>query len=63
MKFVESLDELVSLYGQPGASSLRKVATVLTPSYRRWIERSRFCILSTVGPEGTDAGPTRLAWQ
>jgi predicted pyridoxine 5'-phosphate oxidase superfamily flavin-nucleotide-binding protein len=30
---------------------------VITPAYRRWIEASRFCILSTVGPDGTDATP------
>jgi len=29
----------------------------MTPTYRAWIARSRFCILSTVGPEGTDASP------
>jgi predicted pyridoxine 5'-phosphate oxidase superfamily flavin-nucleotide-binding protein len=37
--------------------SLVKVATRLTPAYRRWIEASRFCVLSTVGPDGTDATP------
>ncbi len=29
----------------------------MTPAYRSWIERSRFAVLSTVGPEGTDASP------
>jgi len=29
----------------------------MIPAYRTWISRSRFCILSTVGPEGTDASP------
>jgi hypothetical protein len=54
---VSSLDELHALYGAPAASSLLKVAPRLAPQYRRWIEASRFCILSTVGPEGTDASP------
>lgn len=27
------------------------------PAYRDWIAQSRFCILSTVGPEGTDGSP------
>lgn len=29
----------------------------MTPLYRKWIQASRLCILSTVGPEGTDASP------
>jgi hypothetical protein len=29
----------------------------MTPMYRQWIEASRFAVLSTVGPEGTDASP------
>lgn len=36
---------------------MKKVARSLTPLYRKWIMASRFCILSTVGPEGTDASP------
>ena len=48
---------LEALYGTPGEASLRKVARRLTPGYRAWIERSRFCVLSTVGPDGTDASP------
>ncbi|MEM8849746.1 MAG: pyridoxamine 5'-phosphate oxidase family protein, partial [Pseudomonadota bacterium] len=54
---IASLSELEALYGTPGRASLDKVATRLTPLYRRWIEASRFCILSTIGPEGTDASP------
>jgi PPOX class probable FMN-dependent enzyme len=38
-------------------ASLTKVVGQLTPHYRAWIEASRFLILSTVGPEGTDASP------
>ena len=48
---------LEALYGTPGRTSLEKVAQRLTPLYRAWIMASRFCILSTVGPEGTDASP------
>jgi PPOX class probable FMN-dependent enzyme len=54
---IETLEDLHALYGTPGDAALRKVADRLTPEYARWIERSRFCILSTVGPEGTDASP------
>jgi PPOX class probable FMN-dependent enzyme len=54
---VETLEALHALYGQPGAPALRKVATRLTPLYRQWIMTSRFCVVSTVGPDGTDGSP------
>ena len=54
---IETLDELHALYGKPDENALRKVADRLTPDYAAWIARSRFCILSTIGPEGTDASP------
>lgn len=57
MDFIETLAELEALYGKPGQASLVKVARQMTPTYRDWIMRSRFCILSTVGPEGTDGSP------
>ena len=57
MKTIETLDDLHKLYGTPGDTALRKVADRLTPEYAEWIARSRFCVLSTVGPEGTDGSP------
>lgn len=57
MQFIDSQEALEALYGKPGAPALRKVARRLTPLYRRWIMASRFCILSTIGSEGTDASP------
>ena len=48
---------LEALYGEPGEASLKKVARRMTPEYRRWIEASRFCMISTVGPEGADGSP------
>ncbi|MEE9387523.1 MAG: pyridoxamine 5'-phosphate oxidase family protein [Paracoccaceae bacterium] len=57
MKYIEDIAALEALYGTPGAASIRKVAGHLTPAYGSWISRSKFCILSTVGPEGTDATP------
>ena len=57
MKFIETTEALEALYGTPGAASLIKVVSQMTPTYRAWIAASRFCILSTVGPEGTDASP------
>ena len=57
MEWVEDIKALEALYGTPGAPALRKVATRLTPLYRQWIMASRFCVLSTVGPGGTDGSP------
>ncbi|MEH6833270.1 MULTISPECIES: pyridoxamine 5'-phosphate oxidase family protein [Falsihalocynthiibacter] len=57
MDFITDIEALEGLYGKPGGASLEKVAACITPAYRAWIERSKLCILSTVGPEGTDASP------
>ncbi len=57
MTRIETMEELESLYGVAPATSIRKVANRLHPVYRGWIERSRFCVLTTVGPEGTDGSP------
>jgi PPOX class probable FMN-dependent enzyme len=57
MKIISSVEELEALYGEPIGGSLTKVKGELTPLYRKWVEASRFLILSTVGPEGTDASP------
>ncbi|MDJ0825446.1 MAG: pyridoxamine 5'-phosphate oxidase family protein [Rhodobacter sp.] len=58
MKMIETLEELGAVYdAPPSPRALDKVADRLTPLYRRWIMASRFCVLSTVGPEGTDASP------
>ncbi|MEM9796039.1 MAG: pyridoxamine 5'-phosphate oxidase family protein [Pseudomonadota bacterium] len=54
---IDDIATLEALYRTPGRASLDKVATRLTPLYRRWIMAARFAILSTVGPEGTDASP------
>lgn len=57
MTYLDSLDSLHAIYGTPARPSVIKVTPRLTAAYRRWIERSRFCILTTVGPEGTDGSP------
>ncbi|MEP2641853.1 MSMEG_1061 family FMN-dependent PPOX-type flavoprotein [Roseobacter sp.] len=54
---IDNIDALRAHYGTPGAASLRKVAHSLTPLYRKWILSAQFCVLSTVGPEGTDGSP------
>ncbi|MFC4671125.1 pyridoxamine 5'-phosphate oxidase family protein [Seohaeicola nanhaiensis] len=55
--YVEDIASLEALYGTPPQAALVKVARRMTPAYRRWIMESRLCVLSTVGPEGTDGSP------
>jgi uncharacterized protein len=57
MIWITTLDDLHAHYGQPGEAATVKVTPQLTPAYRAWIDRSRFCVLSTVGEEGTDGSP------
>jgi uncharacterized protein len=57
MNYLDTTEALEALYGTPGAAALRKVAHQLTPEYRSWIMASRFCVVSTVGPEGADGSP------
>jgi PPOX class probable FMN-dependent enzyme len=57
MQFIDDIASLEALYGEPGAPALRKVAGRMTPLYRKWIMASRLCVLTTVGPDGTDGSP------
>ncbi|TDK42301.1 pyridoxamine 5'-phosphate oxidase family protein [Antarcticimicrobium luteum] len=57
MRYIDSIEGLEALYGTPPSAALRKVARRMTPLYRRWIMASRLCVLTTVGPEGTDGSP------
>ncbi len=57
MEYVDSIEALEAIYGTPSEAAIVKVAHQLTPTYRAWIMRSRFCVISTVGPDGTDGSP------
>jgi hypothetical protein len=57
MRTIDDVETLEALYGAPSPTALKKVVGHVTPLYRRWIEGSRFCILSTAGPDGTDSTP------
>ncbi len=57
MDWIATDADLLRLYGQPSEAARVKVVPHLTPSYRAHIERSRFCVLTTVGPAGTDGSP------
>ncbi|WP_443189681.1 pyridoxamine 5'-phosphate oxidase family protein [Oceanicola sp. S124] len=51
------MGDLEEIYGTPTPASTRKVAHRMTEDYRAWISRARFCVVSTVGPEGADGSP------
>ena len=57
MQTISDISELESIYGDAVQGALDKVMDHITPAYATWIEASRFLILTTVGPEGTDASP------
>jgi PPOX class probable FMN-dependent enzyme len=57
MNWIQDIASLDELYGTSGDAALRKVAKQMTPLYRKWIMASRLCLLSTVGPCGTDGSP------
>ena len=57
MDWITSLDDLHAHYGTAAKPAVAKVTAYLTPSYRAFLTRSRFCVLTTVGPEGTDGSP------
>lgn len=57
MHWIDSEEGLAALYGPPPEAAVVKVTRQLTPAYKAWIERARFCFLSTIGPEGTDCSP------
>jgi uncharacterized protein len=57
MDWITDLGTLHSHYDVPKPPALRKVTGHLTPAYRDFITASRFCILSTVGPDGVDGSP------
>ena len=54
---ITDIAELEALYGAPAKMTVAKATSALTPAYAAWIKRSRFCVLTTVGPEGTDGSP------
>lgn len=57
MQKITTQKALDALYEAPVELAIRKVARQLTPLYQRWIEGSRFCVLSTVGPDGVHGTP------
>jgi PPOX class probable FMN-dependent enzyme len=54
---ITTVDQLKTLYGEPGEASLVKEVARITPEYRAYIEASPFASLATIGPEGIDCSP------
>jgi PPOX class probable FMN-dependent enzyme len=57
MPIIESVEQLETLYGRPGETSLVKELDRLIPEYAALIEASPFAALATSGPEGLDCSP------
>lgn len=57
MRIITDESELDAIYGTPSSGATAKVVDRLIPLYRDWIGAARFCVLTTVGPEGTDGSP------
>lgn len=54
---IESIEALEGLYGAAHPASLDKVMDRIVGAHAAWIAASNFVVLTTVGPEGTDASP------
>ncbi len=57
MSTITTLQELESIYGLPGQTSLVKEVSRVTAQYRALIEASPFAVLATSGPDGLDCSP------
>lgn len=57
MDTIDSIAALEAHYGAVPEAAIAKVARRMTPLYRKWIMASRLCVLTTVGPDGTDGSP------
>lgn len=57
MKIIDSVAALQQRYGDPSEAAVKKVTSEIIPVYQQWIKRSRFCVLTSVGPAGTDGSP------
>ena len=55
--FLETKDDLATLYGAPNPVSLEKVMPVVTPLYEKWIKASRFCVLGTYANDRLELSP------
>ena len=54
---IQSKEQLVSLFGEPGEAAIQKEVSFLHPHYQALIKASPFTVLATIGPSGLDASP------
>lgn len=57
MNWIDTVEQLEDIYGEPAKASLVKVTDYVTPHYATFIEASPFVALATSGPEGLDCSP------
>jgi len=57
MTKIETRGALEALYGEAVINALKKETPELTPEYLRWIERSCFFAIASVGATGLDCSP------
>ncbi len=57
MSIIATIDELETLYGKPGETSLVKELDRIIPEYAAFIEASPFVALATGGSDGLDCSP------
>lgn len=57
MTILTSVEELDSHYGAVGEASIIKEIGYLSSAYRKIVNASPFCALTTCGPEGLDCSP------
>ena len=57
MTKIETRDALEALYGEAVINALKKETPELTAEYRRWIERSCFFAIASIGDTGIDCSP------
>ncbi|WP_417515536.1 pyridoxamine 5'-phosphate oxidase family protein [Minwuia sp.] len=57
MELIDSIEKLEAVYGEKNPKAVAKEADHIIPEYAAFIERSPFCMIATVGPEGLDVSP------
>ncbi len=54
---IDSIEDLLALYGEPIPRSLTKELDYISEHYQKFVEKASFVVVATVGPEGLDCSP------
>jgi len=57
MDEIETIEDLENLYGPAVPNAIKKETSFLTPDYRKWLEKSPFFAIASIGPDGLDCSP------